>query len=257
MKVFLIIDETNFYHPNFVAELIRNDQYEFVGAALVTKSILMDYMKKNWHFLKLSELVRLSLKQIELSAKDKLLPKKKNRPFYSVSAVFNHFGIEYFEVEKDIHKEEYLNFIKAKEPDVIISASSLILRKKLLNIPKIGCINRHTSLLPSYGGIWPVFHAYRKGEAFVGVTIHTMSEKVDDGIILVQKKIKIEPADSVDDLYKKSFDISAEACFEALEKLRARQLEELDESNQYAPSYYSFPTKEDWKEFREKKGKFV
>lgn len=257
MRVFLIIDETNFYHPEFAAELINNKEYEYVGAALVTKSILMDYMQKNWHFLKFSELARLSLKQIELKAKDKLLSKKKRQAFYSVSSVLDYYGIDYFEVERDIHTEEYLNFIRSKAPDVIISSNSLILRKKLLSIPKICSINRHSSLLPAYGGIWPVFHAYRKGEEFVGVTIHTMESKVDEGIILAQRKIKIEPHDVVDSLYKKCFDVSAEACFEALEKIRSGKYKESHIPPVHTPSYYSFPTKADWMEFRAKNGKFI
>jgi methionyl-tRNA formyltransferase len=257
MKIFLIIDESNFYHPNFVAELIRTGQHEFVGAAVVTNSILAAYLKKNWHYLKPTELIRLSLKTAELVAKDKLLPKNSGASFYSVSAVLDHFGVDYFKLEEDIHQDKYLDIIKSKAPDVIISSTSQIFRKKLLAIPKICSINRHSSLLPAYGGIWPMLHALRKGEQFVGVSIHTMEPKVDRGIILAQRKIRIEKGDTINRLYEKSFEVSTDACLEALDKIAAGQWEMVASATENTPSYYGFPTKTDWREFRQKKGRFI
>ena len=50
-------------------------------------------------------------------------------------------------------------------------------------------INRHTSLLPSYKGIYPIFWCMLNDEKFVGVTVHTMTSKIDEGTILTQQKI--------------------------------------------------------------------
>ena len=64
-------------------------------------------------------------------------------------------------------------------------------------------------MLPSYAGLWPIFHAYINDEKFVGVTVHIMNNKVDSGNILYQKEIPIKKDDTIFSLYMKSFDISA------------------------------------------------
>lgn len=258
MRIFLILEETSFYQPAFIAALLRNKTYQYVGAALVTKvpakNSLDKYFQKYWYYLKPIEISKLVIKKLELDIKQKF--SSANNASHSVSGVLKQFGIDYINIEYDINKDEYLNFIASKEPDIIISSNPLIFKKKLLSIPKICSINRHSSLLPSYAGLLPVFHAYRNGENFVGVTIHTMESKIDKGIILAQKSIKIEPDDTVDHLYQKCFDISADLCFEALEKIRNNQMEAVIAENA-SPSYYAFPNKKDWTEFRQKGGRFI
>ena len=62
--------------------------------------------------------------------------------------------------------------------------------KKILSIPKICSINRHAGLLPSYKSLWPIFHAYKNKEKYVGFSIHLMKEKIDDGKVISQQKVK-------------------------------------------------------------------
>jgi len=261
MKVFLVLEETSFYQPNFVAELLQNKHYEFVGAALITKVppkySLDRYLRKHWYYLNTRELLRLVNIQVELELKKRLIQKSTNRDYYDTASVIKAFNLPFIKVEYNINKKEYIEFIASKSPDVILSSNPLILKEKILHIPKLGCINRHSSLLPGNKGLLPVFHSYRKGEAFTGVTIHTMEKEIDGGAILSQAKIKIEKSDTVFSLYQKCFDISAQLCFEALEKIRLGQLEGMTSQNETAPSYHSFPTKEEWQEFRKRKGKFI
>lgn len=60
--------------------------------------------------------------------------------------------------------------------DVIISSQSLYFGKKILEIPVLCCINRHSGLLPNNGGLWPGFQAVRKGEPETGVSVHTYGQ---------------------------------------------------------------------------------
>jgi len=139
--------------------------------------------------------------------------------------------------------------------DVIISSNPLYFGKEILSIPSKCCINRHSALLPSYGGLWPVFQAFRSGEKYVGVSVHIMDKKIDAGCVLSYKKIEIGKGDSLADLYEKCFDISAELVCDALDKIRSANYASPEE--QFSPSYFSFPTKSHWVQFRKMNGRFI
>tara|TARA_Y100001970_G_scaffold76719_1_gene97411 strand:+ start:12147 stop:12923 length:777 start_codon:yes stop_codon:yes gene_type:complete len=258
MRLFLIIDETPFYQPDFVADLISNTKEEIVGAALVTKVLpknnIEKYMIRNFYHLTLLELIKLGLKKIYFTIKNYLSVFIKIDSFYSVKNVYKYFGIDYFDVEYDINQKEYINKIKDKTPDVILSSNSLIFGHELLCIPKF-CINRHSALLPSYRGLWPVFQAVRKNEKIVGVSVHTMEKRIDKGVLLAQKEIIIEKADTVDTLYQKCFGISASVVLEAIDKIKNNDITSI--STKHKPSYYSFPKKGHWKDLRKRKVRFI
>ena len=128
----------------------------------------------------------------------------------------------------------------------------LIFKEEILSIPKVCCINRHSSLLPSYAGLWPIFHAYINDEKFVGVSVHKMNNKIDSGDILHQEKIPIKKNDTIFSLYMKSFKISARAII-----LSIKHLDKSISPQNSNDSYFSFPTNADWKVFRDKGGKFI
>jgi len=259
MKIFLIIDETPFYQPDFVAELIRKANCDFVGAVLVTKvlpkSNLERYMKRHWYFLRPSEMLKLASKKWIYLLKNIIHPKSDTQRFYSVRAVFEHFNIAYFEAEYKINTPEYLDRIAALSPDVIVSSNSLIFGSRLIAIPRICCINRHSALLPAYGGVWPVFQAVRSGESNVGVTVHTMEKDIDKGIVLAQVEIPVEINDTIDRLYQKCFRASAGVVVDALNKLDANDMTPV--INGLNPSYYGFPLKNHWKDLRQRGVRFI
>ncbi len=258
MRIFLVIDETCFYQPDFVADLARAIRRDIVGAALVTRvgrgNNIEKYMLRSWHYLRPSELCKLAAKKLYYQWLNIVAGQDGKDGFYSVRKVYKAFGIEYFEVEYDINKPVYTDAISAAKPDVIISSNSLIFGQKLLNIPKY-CINRHSALLPSYGGLWPVFQAMRRGEPSVGVSVHTMERKIDKGILLSQKVIPVEQGDTIDGLYRKCFRHSAPVVLEALAKIEKGDITPV--SNNYPPSYYSFPKKDHWRELRQRNRKFI
>ncbi len=258
MRIFLIIDETCFYQPDFVAEFIKKTKHEIVGAVLVTKvlpkSNIELYMIKHWYFLKPLEFLKLGVKKVYFLLKNIIQSPKNNSGFYSVKKVYRHFKIDFFEVQYDINTKANLQKIREANPDIIVSSNSLIFGNELLGIPKY-CINRHSALLPSYGGLWPVFQAVRKGEQIVGVSAHTMEKKIDKGILLSQEIVSIEKKDTIDTIYQKCFKCSAEVVIRAIQKIEDGDMTPL--KNEYEPSYYSFPKKEHWKQFREKKIRFI
>jgi methionyl-tRNA formyltransferase len=116
-------------------------------------------------------------------------------------------------------------------------------------------VNRHSALLPAYGGLWPVFQAYRCNEQHVGVSVHVMGEKIDRGLVLAQHRIPVEETDTLFDLYRKCFAASSDVLLQALDKVRERNLTQCETDQ--AQSYFSFPTKEHWAEFRARGGRFI
>jgi len=259
MRVYLIIDETRFYHPGFVSEFLKKTTDEVVGGALVTKvpkkNSIENYLRTHWYYLKPSEMAKLAFRKYTMAMKDLLLRRDLNRPFYSVRSVLEFFKIDFIEVRYDMNQKRYIDSIKEKEPDVIVSCNSLIFKEEVIEIPKICCLNRHSALLPSYGGLWPVFQAYRRGEEYTGVSVHVMQRKIDTGNVLAQIKIRIEEGDTIADLYNKCFKISADVVIAALEKVRKGDFTPCSEG--YQSSYFSFPVGEHWQEFRKRGGRFI
>ena len=78
-----------------------------------------------------------------------------------------------------------------------------ILKKELLNLPKMGAYNIHTSLLPAYRGASPIETAIAEGECETGVSFMRMAPKMDAGPILECEKTPIDPQDTTADLREK------------------------------------------------------
>ena len=258
MKLFFVIDETCFHHPQFLSKFLSASKDSVVGAALVTevpdKSNLELYLRKHWYFLTIREIFVLAYQKYRAKFLD-CFTTPKDGHYHSVKSVLKKFDIDYFEAKKNINKEEYLEKIRLKEPDIIISSNSLYFGKKILEIPSICCLNRHSSLLPSYGGLWPVFQAFRCWEDFTGVSIHKMEKDIDTGVVLSHRKVPIQEGQTLNDLYGQCFDLSSDALLEAIQKLKIQNMTPDKLPN--FPSYYTFPNKLHWMEFRKRNGRFI
>lgn len=79
-----------------------------------------------------------------------------------------------------------------------------LIKKEVFDIPKIGTVNVHPSLLPKYRGPNPYMQAILHGEKYSGVTLHLMDERYDGGAILSQKKVDIQDTDTSKELREKS-----------------------------------------------------
>lgn len=94
--------------------------------------------------------------------------------------------------------------IASLAPDLIITAAfGQFLPEKLLQIPRLGAINVHASLLPKYRGGAPVHYAIMNGEDKTGVTIMEMIKKMDAGAIYSQAEIPITKTDDVGTMFEK------------------------------------------------------
>jgi methionyl-tRNA formyltransferase len=110
----------------------------------------------------------------------------------------------------------------AWQPDVlVVVAYGLILPREVLDVPRLGCVNVHASLLPRWRGAAPVERALLAGDATTGVTIMLMDEGLDTGPILLQREVAIDPSDTGSSLRARLAALGAPLLLEALQGLAA------------------------------------
>jgi methionyl-tRNA formyltransferase len=107
--------------------------------------------------------------------------------------------------------EIFLQQLRELQPDLIaVAAYGQILPPGILDLPRFGCLNVHTSLLPRYRGAAPIQRAILNGEAETGVTIMKMDAGLDTGGMLAQEKTPIHPADNSQTLHDHLAQIGAD-----------------------------------------------
>jgi methionyl-tRNA formyltransferase len=108
--------------------------------------------------------------------------------------------------------------IEAARADVmVVAAYGLILPKWVLDMPRLGCMNIHASLLPRWRGAAPIHRAIEAGDAQTGVTIMQMDEGLDTGDMLLAEKIAIADSDTTGTLHDKLASLGGRLIVEALE----------------------------------------
>ena len=124
-------------------------------------------------------------------------------------------GLKVIEVE-DLRSTEFEEQISALNPDLLVVVAFRVLPKNILDIPKIGSINLHASLLPKYRGAAPIHWAVINGEAETGCTIFFLDERVDTGSIILQKKLVIGDDETTGDVYNRLMGFGSDALLEAM-----------------------------------------
>lgn len=107
---------------------------------------------------------------------------------------------------------------------MIVAAYGLLLPQKVLDLPKLGCINVHASLLPRWRGAAPIHRALLAGDAETGITIMQMALGLDTGDMLYKKYTPIHPDDTAGSLHDRLAALGAEALIESLPLLVQGQL---------------------------------
>ena len=110
-------------------------------------------------------------------------------------------GIRVIQPEKLTGSPELEEILSLKADLIITAAFGQLLPKKLLEAPRLGCINVHASLLPKYRGGAPIHKAIMEGETETGITIMYMVEKLDAGDIISQINIPIKDTDDTGTLF--------------------------------------------------------
>ena len=130
-------------------------------------------------------------------------PRKKNRGMRieksDVHQIADKNNIEVF--YPSTIDDTVIQQVKSLEPDlIIVIAYGIILPASFLNIPKYGCINIHVSLLPRWRGAAPIEHALLAGDDKTGISIISVSPKLDAGDILMQESFTLDKDINRDEL---------------------------------------------------------
>ncbi len=148
----------------------------------------------------------------------------KGRGMKMVSSPVKEFAVsknlKMYQPEKVRKNIEFIEEIKKLQPDVIcVVAYGKILPKEILDIPKLGCINVHGSLLPKYRGAAPIQWAVINGEKVTGVTTMYMDIGMDTGDMILKEEVSIGEDETTGELWDKLSEVGAKLLVKTLKQI--------------------------------------
>ena len=179
--------------------------------------------------------------------------KPKGRGMKMIATPVKEFAIEknlpVFQPEKVKKNEEFISQIKDMNPDVIcVVAYGKILPKEILDIPKLGCINVHGSLLPKYRGAAPIQWAVLNGDKKTGITTMYMDIGMDTGDMILKQEVEIGENETTGELWDRLSKIGGELLVETLKQIEngTAPREKQGEDFSVAPMLNKEMAKIDW-----------
>jgi methionyl-tRNA formyltransferase len=168
---------------------------------------------------------------------------------YSVKRIARAEGLRLLTPES-VNGDDFLEELRGLEPDLVFSVSCpQIFGRELLSLPRSGCVNVHSALLPDYRGMLPTFWVLARGESHTGVTVHFMSPGIDGGEIIVQRRLPITEDETLHSLMRKCKATAAELILETVSRFREGAVT-TTENPPDEGSYFSFPAREDVRRFK-------
>ena len=129
-------------------------------------------------------------------------------------------GVACVNVKKSLKDPLLVDEIKSYNPDIIlVSAYPRLIPSSIYNLPHLGTINCHPSLLPQYRGANPYFHVIRNGEKETGITYHYLDDTFDTGDIVSQWIVPLLPEETLGTLYVRLSFKASEIYIQLLEKI--------------------------------------
>ena len=133
-------------------------------------------------------------------------------------------GLPVLQPEK-AREEKFIAELRALQPELIaVAAFGQILPKAILDLPRFGCLNVHTSLLPKYRGASPIQSAILNGDETTGVTIMQMDVGLDTGDMLMQNATPIRDEDNAATLHDRLAEMGAALLAETIHGLAAGKI---------------------------------
>ncbi len=169
----------------------ENTRILFMGTPEIAKDSLEQLIKDDYNIVGV------------FTREDKPVGRKQIITPPPVKVVASEYNIPVYQPAKSL-KGEYTDLIKEINPDlIVVVAYGKILPKELIDIPKLGCINLHVSLLPKYRGAAPIQHALINGDKKTGVTVMRIDEGLDTGNIISVLPIDIDENEDQIGLFNK------------------------------------------------------
>lgn len=178
----------------------------------------------------------------------------KGRGMKLVASPVKEFAVEkdlkIYQPEKIKKNEEFIEEIKKLNPDVIcVVAYGKILPKEILEIPRLGCINVHGSLLPKYRGAAPIQWSVLNGDKTTGVTTMYMDIGMDTGDMILKEETEIGEDETTGELWERLAKIGANLLVETLNQIENGTAPRIPQGEDFsiAPMLDKEMSKIDWK----------
>ena len=254
MKIEFLTAEDPFYVLPFFEEFLRHYSEEFevirisCCRAMGKRSRLQLLRELKWLYGPMG-LAKLLVRAGAAKALAFLPRGRKAARYYSIAQLSRAYGIPY-EHGDNPNQPEFTDTLRQRAPELLISvACPYILKEKILSIPQRGCINIHHAPLPRYKGMMTTFWQLFHGEQQLGVTIHYMAAKVDEGDALLQDSLPVIPGESLHELIRRSKRHGAHCMARVVRSIQTNEAIAVPMDHAQG-SYFTFPRREEALEFR-------
>jgi methionyl-tRNA formyltransferase len=254
MRIEFLTQDDPLYILPFFEEFLRDYASEFT----ILQISCCPTMGKRSRVQLLRELTSLYgvvgfIRLVGMTARCRILGKfrksREARQFYSLEQAARAYAIPYRKIGNP-NAAEFVESVRNRSADVILSvACPYILKETLLSLPPQGCVNIHHAPLPRYRGMMPTFWQMFHGEKTVGLTVHFMAAKVDEGEALLQKQLAIEPGETLDHLIRRSKRHGAHCMACVLRQIQSNSEVPIPLGFSQGP-YFTFPTIAEIREFQ-------
>ncbi len=251
-KLYILARDEDVFHPALFNTILSTqpDNYTVLGAAIVKNRETLFHSIR--HVLRMGGLIDL-IKLVRRVIISRLRLMIQGSPLVSVRRIFTYYNVtmEYINSPNDAI---FLDSLSHRQPDVILCTVPNILKSRILDLPTLGCVNRHAGRSPNYRGVEPVFQALRKNETHVVITYHKMALKIDSGLVLWEHQEPVREGDTVYTLYQRLFAASDRGFWQAIDNLEKGEGRSV---NLNEGVYFSWPTKEQIMEFRRQGRRYI
>ena len=161
---------------------------------------------------------------------------------------------------EDVHSDTFRQQLQALNADLFVVVAFRILPDSLLELPEIGSINLHASLLPRYRGAAPIHWAVINGEKETGCTVFFLDKQVDTGNIISRVRTDIGPHETTGDLYNRLKTIGADLLAETVDQIASGNVNAIEQDHTSAtpaPKLFRENTKIDFNRSPEEVHNFV
>ncbi len=173
---------------------MNNKRIVFMGTPEISASVLEGIISAGYNVVAV------------IAQPDRPVGRKKELMPVPTKVVAENHGVPVYQPIK-IRKE--YEFVKELHPDVIITlAYGQIVPQGLLDIPPLGCLNLHGSLLPKYRGAAPIQYALMNNDKVTGMTLMKMVKEMDAGEMYAKEEVEIAPNDNSTSLFKKMGEVA-------------------------------------------------
>ncbi|MCS7064122.1 MAG: methionyl-tRNA formyltransferase [Methylacidiphilales bacterium] len=154
-------------------------------------------------------------------------------------------GCRIYQPER-FHEGGILEQLRYEAPDLmVVAAYGQILKRPVLDLPRLGCLNIHASLLPKYRGPSPIQTAILNREKETGVTIMWMDEGLDTGDIFLQERVRLRRRETAVTLHDRLAELGSKMIIEAVRRIQSGQITRIPQSGE--PSWTKKILREDGK----------